>query len=383
MTLGAFLCVLWMRDAEGQPVESIASLSGLSQTRPALRRGASRSSCSASPASRRCSASGPSCWCSTPRSRSGYVALAVAGIVGTVIGAYYYLQDRQGDVLGRAGRALRARPRAGAGRADPARGARSFRRSAISSSARSARSPTAPPDPCSDAHPHRRADRLDQRRPDCRRSAPIEGDWLVALEQAGGQGPAGPRRGFRAPGNFYGSTLVELRHGRSRRRRRLSLAAGLALVEAIDVAVPGQPLMLKWPNDVHAARQASSPASCSNAAATASRSASASISPTRPTCRDRQGASLGGASSRRKPLRPCSPASFARLLGLWRQSEPALIAQAWLARAHPVGTHADRPRRAATTRSAAASTGSSPTARLRLRLGDGSLDVIRAGDVEL
>ena len=27
-----------------------------------------------------------------PRSRSGYVALAVAGILGTVIGAYYYLK---------------------------------------------------------------------------------------------------------------------------------------------------------------------------------------------------------------------------------------------------------------------------------------------------
>ena len=39
MTLGAFLCVLWMRDDEGEPVESIASLSGLSQTRPGLRRG--------------------------------------------------------------------------------------------------------------------------------------------------------------------------------------------------------------------------------------------------------------------------------------------------------------------------------------------------------
>ncbi|GAA4025750.1 NADH-quinone oxidoreductase subunit NuoN [Sphingomonas rosea] len=36
MTLGAFLCVLRMRDAEGRPVESLASLSGLSQTRPLL-----------------------------------------------------------------------------------------------------------------------------------------------------------------------------------------------------------------------------------------------------------------------------------------------------------------------------------------------------------
>ena len=36
MTLGSFLCVLQMRDANGNPVESIASLSGLSQTRKGL-----------------------------------------------------------------------------------------------------------------------------------------------------------------------------------------------------------------------------------------------------------------------------------------------------------------------------------------------------------
>ena len=36
MTLGSFLIVLQMRDAEGRPVETIASLSGLSRTRPGL-----------------------------------------------------------------------------------------------------------------------------------------------------------------------------------------------------------------------------------------------------------------------------------------------------------------------------------------------------------
>jgi NADH-quinone oxidoreductase subunit N len=70
MTLGAFLCVLWMRGPGGEPLENIASLSGF------RRRGQpmpppSRSSCSASPASRRCSASGRSCWCSAPRSMPG------------------------------------------------------------------------------------------------------------------------------------------------------------------------------------------------------------------------------------------------------------------------------------------------------------------------
>ena len=50
-------------------------------------------------------------------------------------------------------------------------------------------------------------------------------------------------------GNFYGSTLVELRPD-DPPAPTLSLAAGLALIEAVDVAVPGQPLMLKWPNDL-------------------------------------------------------------------------------------------------------------------------------------
>ena len=36
MTLGSFLCVQRMRDAEGRPVETIASLSGLSRTHPGL-----------------------------------------------------------------------------------------------------------------------------------------------------------------------------------------------------------------------------------------------------------------------------------------------------------------------------------------------------------
>ena len=36
MTLGAFLCIMRMRDPDGRPLESLASLSGLSQTRPLL-----------------------------------------------------------------------------------------------------------------------------------------------------------------------------------------------------------------------------------------------------------------------------------------------------------------------------------------------------------
>jgi NADH-quinone oxidoreductase subunit N len=91
MTLGAFLCVLWMRDAEGRPVEEIASLSGLAQTRPAYAWALSAFMWSL--------AGIPPFFGFWPKLvvfkaaiASGYVALAVAGILGTVIGAYYYMK---------------------------------------------------------------------------------------------------------------------------------------------------------------------------------------------------------------------------------------------------------------------------------------------------
>jgi NADH-quinone oxidoreductase subunit N len=91
MAIGAFLCVLRMRDAEGRPVETLESLSGLSQTRPALAAGS---------AIFMFSLAGippvfgfwPKLMVFTAAVDAGFVALAVAGIVGTVIGAYYYLK---------------------------------------------------------------------------------------------------------------------------------------------------------------------------------------------------------------------------------------------------------------------------------------------------
>jgi NADH-quinone oxidoreductase subunit N len=91
MTIGAFLCVLWMRDAEGRPIETIASLSGLAQRRPAF---------ATAFAIFMFSLAGipplfgfwPKLMVFRAAIASGYVALAVAGILGTVVGAYYYLR---------------------------------------------------------------------------------------------------------------------------------------------------------------------------------------------------------------------------------------------------------------------------------------------------
>jgi NADH-quinone oxidoreductase subunit N len=91
MTVGAFLCVLWMRGADGEPVEDIASLSGLSQTRPAFAFAFAIFMFSL--------AGVPPLFGFWPKLLvfnaavgAGYIVLAVAGIVGAVIGLYYYLK---------------------------------------------------------------------------------------------------------------------------------------------------------------------------------------------------------------------------------------------------------------------------------------------------
>src|SRR6476661_5873217 len=107
MTVGAFLCVLWMRDEEGRPVEEIASLSGLAENRPML---------AGAFAIFMFSLAGvpplfgfwPKLLVFTAALNQGFVALAVAGFIGAVIGAYYYLKivkvmymDAPGEPYGR------------------------------------------------------------------------------------------------------------------------------------------------------------------------------------------------------------------------------------------------------------------------------------------
>jgi NADH-quinone oxidoreductase subunit N len=91
MTLGAFLCVLWMRNRDGEPVEDIYALSGLSQTRPAFAAalGIFMFSLAGIPP---LFGFWPKLLVFQAAVDAGLVALAVAAIVGTVVGAYYYLK---------------------------------------------------------------------------------------------------------------------------------------------------------------------------------------------------------------------------------------------------------------------------------------------------
>ena len=91
MTVGVFACILQMRDADGHPVESIASLAGLSQSRKGL---------AAALAIFMFSMAGIpplfGFWAKflvfDAAVASGLTALAAFGIAASVIGAYYYLK---------------------------------------------------------------------------------------------------------------------------------------------------------------------------------------------------------------------------------------------------------------------------------------------------
>jgi BirA family biotin operon repressor/biotin-[acetyl-CoA-carboxylase] ligase len=74
--------------------------------------------------------------------------------------------------------------------------------------------------------------------------------------------------------------------------------------------------------------------------------------------------------------------SFERLLGLWRSSDPGQIAQAWLARAHPLGTEL-KVHSSSDEIVAGRFDGIERDGALRLRGQDGRVEVVRAGDVEL
>ena len=182
-----------------------------------------------------------------------------------------------------------------------------------------------------------------------------------------------------AEGNFYGSTIVHVRTD-DPPAQTLALVAGLALVEAIDVAAPGQPIMLKWPNDVMLLGRKLAGILLERSGDRVAVGFGANLA-TAPHLPDRQCASLAG-KVLPDALAPLLAGSFARLLRLWRQSPPTIFAQAWLARSHPIGTRL-------TVHSSSEETvsgtfdGIEPDGALRLRRDNGMIDVVRAGDVEL
>jgi BirA family biotin operon repressor/biotin-[acetyl-CoA-carboxylase] ligase len=198
-----------------------------------------------------------------------------------------------------------------------------------------------------------------------------EGLWLQADRQTGGKGRQG-RAWQSPPGNLHASTLVRLQPG-DPPAPTLALVAAVALHEAAARHAPAA--QIKWPNDllVEGAKLAGILLERQGEAVIIGFGVNLAH---RPAGLDRPAASLD-------PLVPAPAflerlaAGFAAWLARWRAEGLAPVRAAWLAAAHPLGT--------------ALSAGGAPgafdsldeTGALRLRLADGSLRVIHAGDVFL
>ena len=148
----------------------------------------------------------------------------------------------------------------------------------------------------------------------------------------------------------------------------------------MDAASPGLPLLLKWPNDLLLGGRKLAGILLERqgdrvVAGFGVNLASAPDIPARPT------AHLGGRTSP-QAFAPLLASAMSRLLMLWRATESGDFAKAWLARAHPVGTElAVHGADSAVIRGRFA--GIDPDGALRLRLDDGTVRTIHAGDVEL
>jgi len=174
--------------------------------------------------------------------------------------------------------------------------------------------------------------------------------------------------------------LVQLRAG-DRPAPSLTLVAGLALIETVDAAAQKAPVGLKWPNDLlmDGAKLAGILLERSGDRVAVGFGVNLAAAP----------AIEGRKTAALKPLVDLTPqafapllaASFARILGAWRSSDPVQFAQAWMARAHPVGTllevHSGPDERVSGTFD-----GIEPDGAMRLKR-DGMIDIIRAGDVTL
>lgn len=205
-----------------------------------------------------------------------------------------------------------------------------------------------------------------------------EGDWLVALSQSQGRGRQG-RQWTMLQGNFAGSTLVLLRPG-DPAPQTLSLVAGIALIEAVDIAVPGHSLLLKWPNDLLLDGGKLAGILLERSGERIAIGIGVNLAAA-PAVEGRQTASLDRAIAP-EAFAPLLAASFARWLERWRVSAAEELADAWLERAHPVGTsikvHADAARTVTGRFEGLASDGA-----LLLRTDGGAIETIRAGDVSI
>jgi len=202
-----------------------------------------------------------------------------------------------------------------------------------------------------------------------------EGLWLRAEVQTGGKGRQG-RAWMSPPGNLYASTLVRLRPG-DPPAPTLALASAVALHEAVSIYTPA--VRIKWPNDLLAdgAKLAGILLERSGDAVVIGFGVNLAHHPKgleRPVTSLHR---LTGAAPEPGTFVELLAETFARWLGRWRGEGVGPIRRAWLADAHPIGTALS------TTEGEGLFDGLDEDGALRLRLPEGTIRTIHAGDVFL
>lgn len=209
-----------------------------------------------------------------------------------------------------------------------------------------------------------------------------EGHWLVADRQSEGRGRQG-RDWFDGVGNFMGSTVVHRQAG-DPPAETLALVVGLALHEAVAWHLPGKAeLLLKWPNDLMAGRAkvAGILLEAQGDAVVIGIGVNLVSAPEVPG-RETAALSQLGTAPDRDLFSEDLARSFATELERWRTAGLAPVLRRWCALAHPEGTlltvdgQEDEPLTGEYA-------GLALDGSLRLRLADGTLREIHAGEVNL
>lgn len=207
-----------------------------------------------------------------------------------------------------------------------------------------------------------------------------EGDWLRADRQTAGRGRMG--RAWQSPsGNLYASTLVRLCPA-DPAAATLTLVAAVALTDALRAAAPGIDFTIKWPNDVliDGAKIAGILLERTSDAIVIGFGVNLAW---RPENLDRPVISVADLGHIATAGDFCVSLAeiFARRLADWR-SDFSVVKAAWEGAAHPVGA-ALRVATGSGVSIEGAYAGLAPDGALRLRLADGGIRAIHAGDVFL
>lgn len=210
-----------------------------------------------------------------------------------------------------------------------------------------------------------------------------EGLWLRAEQQDGGRGRLG-RQWLSPIGNLYCSTLVRLRPD-DPPAHLLAFVTALAVHDTVLQILPGCGARLKWPNDVHVdgAKLAGILLERRADAVVVGIGVNVTLAPDVPgrkvTClRDLGAMAQIDATAVIELLAD----RFAARLAQWRSVAPATLLDVWCAAAHKPGD-AMAVQRGPGDRIEGMFDGLAADGALRLRLADGRVETISAGDVDL